>query len=199
MPNVAGGDAPLLDRGRRNARRFRSRDRCGGISYDEDIGVALQLEVRVHKRSPNAIVRARQRLDELRGADTCRPNHRAGGDGFVTVDFHRAFQDARDSRGCADVDSRNVQALARVRGQLPPDAPENVRRRFQHEQANLRGLDSAIDSRYVAKKKVVHFRDKLYSCVSSADDYKCKHGTPLLRVLGVISMLAKVDDAIPQL
>ena len=161
--------------------------------------VAFQLKVRVHDGAANAIVRPGKRFNQLGCANSRRPDNRVGREGLVSIDLDRAFEHARDSRGSSHFNSAHIQPLARVRRQFRTDPAQNIRRCFQHDQANLGGVDPAILSRGIAEEKIAHLRDEFDARVAAADHDKREHRAARGGIRGVIRVLAQVDDPLAQL
>jgi hypothetical protein len=86
-----------------------------------------------------------------------------------------------------------------VGSQLRTYSPKQVRQRFQYDQADLRGVNTAIFFRGVAEKKIAHLGYEFNARVPAAHNDEGKQGLTRSGVNRVISVLAKVNNVFAQL
>src|SRR5713101_6952459 len=93
----------------------------------------LELQVLVHHRSSDAVVRTRKPLDEFHGADSRGPRDGQRRNDFLPVDLEAIGEAARGVRTEANLDALFLEPLQRMPRQFRMHAAENFRRGLQDD------------------------------------------------------------------
>src|SRR5260370_6330150 len=196
--DVSRRDSSLRDGHRRNARRVFRGHRRARIADDKHFGMPLELQVLVHYRSSDAIVRTGKLLDEFHGANSRGPRDGQRRKDFLPVDLHAIGEASRGVRTETNLDALFLEPLQPMPRQFWMHAAENFRRGLQDDQANLRRRNAAIAPGNVAMHEVVEFADQLDAGVTAADHHERQQLAPKFRILRVVGVLQDIEDALAE-